>query len=113
MSSQANEADRQELASIPKNVLIIYDVSQAKASTTLTYKGHNLGNNADFGPVTKAIFVPVDTSDQYTAAADPGAGGLSATAKLPSKVDGDALTWLEDDDGNRSCTMRSTFAAPT
>lgn len=113
MSTQAHEPGQQELASIPRNVLIIYDVSQAKASTTLTYKGHNLGNNSNFGPVTKAIFVPDGGTDQFTAEADPGAGGLGATSKLPSKVDGDALTWLEDDDGNRSCTLRASFTAPT
>lgn len=105
--------DRQELATIPRNVLIIYAVSQAKASTTLTFSGHNLGNNSDFGPVTKAIFVPDGGTAQYQADAAPGAGGLGATAVLPSKVDGDALTWLEDDDGNRSCTLHGTFTAPS
>lgn len=112
MTSEAR--DQQELASIPRNVLIIYSVTQEKASTTLTYSGHNLGNNADFGPVTKAVFMPDDGSGTtYTSDATPGAGGLGATSKVPAKVDGAALTWLEDDDGNRSCTLRSTFAAPT
>ena len=112
MTSQApDEADRQELASIPRNVLIIYDVSQDKASTALTYSGHNLGNNSDFGPVTKACFVPDGESAPYTSDATPSAAGLGATTKLPSNVDGSALTWLEDDDGNRSCTLRHEFTA--
>src|SRR5262249_45170744 len=56
MTSQAHsDADHQELAGIPKNVLIIYAVAQDSASVSLTYQGHNLGNNADFGPVTKAV----------------------------------------------------------
>ncbi|OLF09727.1 hypothetical protein BLA60_18265 [Actinophytocola xinjiangensis] len=66
-------------------MLIIYAVSQAKASTTLTFSGHNLGNNSDFGPVTKAIFVPDGGTAQYQADAAPGAAVWAPPPSFPPR----------------------------
>src|ERR1700730_13663479 len=112
MTSQGHgDPDRQELTAIPKNVLIIDSVSQADKSDSLTYQGYNLGSSSgDLGPVTTAYFIPDGETSSYTADANPSAaGGLGASSKVPKAVVGSALTWLEDDYGNRSCSLRYTF----